>query len=193
MQEMIDNFSFDTISKSVAIFNPVKPLWLNGTYIREKSSEQLLTLLVVPFMLARGWSYSNQDSNLLKLIDETKIRSRTLVELLDMMDYYFKNDIEYNQEAAKKLLTIEKAKHLEIMMSRLSHVENFSREHTEIAIKGYATESGSKLGDVAQPLRLAVTGKTVSPGLFEIMEILGKEKVINRIDKALLYIQNNMR
>ncbi len=187
MQEMIDNFTFDTISKSAAVFNPEKLLWLNATYIREKSADQLLALLA-PFIEARGWVTSN-DQNVLKLIDETKIRSRTLLELLDMMDYYFKQDIEYDQNAAVKLFTAGKAAHLDAMVSRLSGLNDFSRKPLEDAIKSYAAEAGQKLGDVAQPLRLAVTGRTVSPGLFEIMEILGKEKVLQRIAHAQEYIR----
>ena len=190
MQEMIDNFSFDNISKSAAIFNPEKLLWLNATYIREKSAEQLLTLLE-PFLKTRGW-VSSKDQTLLKLIDETKIRSRTLLELLDMMDYYFKTDIVYDENAAKKIFTAEKAVHLEAMLSRLSGIEDFSQKPIEEAIKSYATGSALKLGDVAQPLRLAVTGRTVSPGLFEIMEILGKEKVTQRIKLALEHISRNI-
>ncbi len=190
IQEMIDNFSFDNISKSAAIFNPEKLLWLNATYIREKSADQLLTLLE-PFLKARGW-VSSKDQTLIKLIDETKIRSRTLLELLDMMDYYFNTDIVYDENAAKKLFTREKAVHLEAMLSRLSGIEDFSRKPIEEAIKSYATGSSLKLGDVAQPLRLAVTGRTVSPGLFEIMEILGKDKVTQRIKLALDYISGNI-
>lgn len=189
MQEMIDNFSFDSISKSAAVFNPEKLLWLNATYIREKSAEQLLTLLA-PFLSEKGWSYNkHKDQNLFKLVDETKIRARTLVELLDMMDYYFKEAIDkYDQNAADKLFTEGNAPHLEMVQSRLSSIDTFSKENIEAVIKGYAAEKGLKLGDVAQPLRLAVTGRTVSPGLFEIMEILGREKVINRIKNALHYI-----
>ena len=189
MQEMIDNFSFDNISKSAAIFNPEKLLWLNATYIREKSAEQLLTL-IDPFITARGWA-SSKDRNLFKLIDETKIRSRTLLELLDMMDYYFKTDIAYDENAAKKLFTTGTALHLEAMHSRLSGIEDFSQKAIEEAIKSYATGSALKLGDVAQPVRLAVTGRTVSPGLFEIMEILGKDRVIKRLENAIKYIKAN--
>jgi glutamyl-tRNA synthetase len=193
MQEMIDNFSFDNISKSAAVFNPEKLLWLNATYIREKSAEQLLSMLE-PFIKERALMDSLNGlnrSNLLKLIDETKIRSRTLLELLDMMDYYFKKDIEYDQNAAKKLFTGDRVIHLETTMSRLSGIDSFSKNSIEAVIKGYADESGLKLGDVAQPLRLAVTGRTVSPGLFEIMEILGKEKVIQRVLNAIKYIKGN--
>ncbi len=193
LQEMIDNFSFDNISKSAAVFNPEKLLWLNATYIREKSAEQLLSLLE-PFIKARGLMdclNSLDRSNLLKLIDETKIRSRTLLELLDMMDYYFKTDVVYDEIAAKKLFTQEKAVYLQAMLTRLSGIEDFSQKHIEEAIKSYATESGLKLGDVAQPLRLAVTGRTVSPGLFEIIEILGKERVVKRVFNAIEYMKTN--
>jgi glutamyl-tRNA synthetase len=190
MQEMIDNFSFDNISKSAAVFNPEKLLWLNATYIRGKTAEQLL-LLLDPFLSERGWSY-NKDQHLLKLIDETKMRSRTLVELVDMMDYYFMDEIKYDDNAAKKLFNKQNATHLEIMKSRLSQMNDFSKNNIEAVIKGYAAESRLKLGDVAQPLRLAVTGRTVSPGLYEIMEILGKERVIKRIELALKYIAKMM-
>ncbi|MGB9736474.1 MAG: glutamate--tRNA ligase [bacterium] len=187
MQEMIDNFSFDNISKSAAVFNPEKLLWLNATYIRAKTAEQLLEL-IAPFLASRGWIY-NKDQNFLKLIDETKLRSRTLVELVDMMDYYFKDDIEYDENAEKKLFKSENIIHLEKIKSKLSEVQDFSKNNIEAVIKEYVSASGLKLGDVAQPLRLAVTGRTVSPGLFEIMEILGKEKVIKRITKAIEHIQ----
>lgn len=187
MQEMIDNFTFDTISKSAAVFNPEKLLWLNATYIREKSADDLLAM-AGPLIAVRGWE-SLDANGLLRLIDETKVRARTLVELVDMMDYYFKQDIEYDENAAHKLFTADKAPHLDAMASRLSGLDDFSRKPVEDAIKAYISESGLKLGDVAQPLRLAVTGRTVSPGLFEIMEILGKERVLKRIDHAREYIR----
>ncbi len=192
MQEMIDNFSFDTISKSAAVFNPEKLLWLNGTYIREKSAEELLQLLE-PFLKARNIpvTLSSPDhSNLVKLIDETKIRSRSLIELLDMMDYYFKENIEYDQNAANKLFTTDRIHHLETVLYGLSSLDRFSKDSIEPIIKGYAADSGLKLGDIAQPLRLAITGRTVSPGLFEIMEILGRERVLKRIEQAVRFIKN---
>ncbi|MCL4557708.1 MAG: glutamate--tRNA ligase [Deltaproteobacteria bacterium] len=191
MQEMIDNFSFDSVSRSAAVFNPEKLLWLNGTYIRARSAEELLVLLR-PFLESRGLSGAAGGVNhpgLARLVDETKIRSRTLVELLDMMDYYFKEDIEYDPNAAGSLFTADRVPHLENVLSRLTCMDPFSREGIERAIKGYTSESGLKLGDVAQPLRLAVTGRTVSPGLFEIMEIIGKKEVLKRIENAIRYIK----
>ncbi len=191
MQEMIDGFSFEGVSKSAAVFNPEKLLWLNATYVREKSAAQLLAM-IEPFLKERGWQYNSQDAKLLKLIDETKIRARTLAELSDMMGYYFKETVEYDQRAANRLFTADSAMHIEHVLSRLSLLNTFSREGIEHAIKGYASEAGLKLGDIAQPLRLAVTGGTVSPGLFEIMEILGRGVVLKRIQAALQYISKGI-
>ncbi len=188
MREMIESFSFKSISKSAAIFNPEKLLWLNAVYMRMKSAKELLTLCE-PFIIARGLKYKT-DLNFLKLIDETKIRARTLVELLDMMDYYFKQDIEYDQTAVQKFFKSEKLPYLETALSRISTMNEFSRDSIKKAIKEIVTDKEIKLGDIAQPLRLAITGRTVSPGLFEIMEILGKTTVIDRITKAIQYIRN---
>ena len=195
MQEMIDNFSFDNISKSAAIFNPEKLLWLNATYIREKSAEQLLPLLE-PFITAKEWSYSNQDSNLLRLIDETKLRSRTLVELCDMMGYYFINGSivnRYDPNAANKFLISENIPILQNAALLTGTMSPFNQQNIETGIKSYVEQTGLKLGNFAQPIRMAITGGTVSPGLFEIMEILGKDRVLQRIENAIDYIEKNKK
>lgn len=196
MREMIDNFSFDSVSKSAAVFNPEKLLWLNATYIREKSAEELLALLE-PLISEKRWSY-NKEPNLLKkllqLIDETKIRARRLVELRDMMSFYFINESivnRYDPNAANKLLTPDTERYLEyaVSITGTSSMPVFDRYHIETAIKDFVAREGLKLGDVAQPIRLAITGGTVSPGLFEIMEILDRDKVRQRLKDAKEYIE----
>ncbi len=187
MQEMIENFSLDSVSKSAAIFNPDKLLWLNALYLREKRAEDIIKLLE-PFCEKVGIGFDTTQ-DFLKLIDETKKRSRTVVELLDMMDYYFKEELNYDQKMAEKLFTQDRVSSFNEIIKRLTSMNGFTKDGIESAIKGYASETGVKLGDIAQPIRLAITGRIVSPGLFDIMEILGKGRVIERLQKAIKYIQ----
>ncbi len=185
LEEMIEKFDLSRISKSPARFDPDKLLALNAYYIRQENTERLAQL-IKPFLTKLGISNVDEEK-LIKALETVKPRARTLSEMADMMRFYFVEDIEYEEKAAQKFLKKEIVPVLERIIQELSNLESFNEKELEPIFRNLAEEYQIKLKYIAQPVRVALTGKTVSPGLFEIMDILGKETVIKRLEKALNY------
>jgi glutamyl-tRNA synthetase len=186
-EELIEKFSLEGVGKSAGVFNMERLLDMNGQYIRETPTPQL-TEHLIPYLDALG--FRNLDRRQVEQAVETlKPRSRTLVEMAESARFYFEKEIGYEPKGDEKFLKPEIAALLQDIRSRMEASEGFTRQDLESLFSKYIEEKQIKLGSVAQPLRVALTGKTASPGLFEVMEILGKEKVIERIDKAILHIR----
>ncbi|HKX13399.1 MAG TPA: glutamate--tRNA ligase, partial [bacterium] len=110
---------------------------------------------------------------------------KTLVELAEMADFYFRENIEIQEEARKKGLDESGKQVLDQLKSTLASLEDFSHDSVAAALNHFAEKNSLKLGKVAQPLRSALTGSTISPGIFDVIAVLGKEKTLSRIDRAL--------
>jgi glutamyl-tRNA synthetase len=100
--------------------------------------------------------------------------------------FYFREEVEYDAEAAAKFLTAEYAGHLEAVAEKLPALDDYTKEGLESFLRALAEERGTKLKWIAQALRVALTGKTVSPGIDEVMVTLGKERVLLRIKRAII-------
>ena len=124
-----------------------------------------------------------------KVIADLQPRVKTLVELAEAANFYFADQVHYEEQAAQKFLVPEVSAHLKAMVTAIPTVQNFSKEGLEEFLKAFTQEKDIKFKVIAQPLRVALTGKTVSPGIDEIMVTLGKERVIQRINDALVYIE----
>ncbi len=184
--ELISTFTLESVGKSAAVFNPEKLLWLNQHYIKECESKRLVQE-TTPFWQKLGVDISDYD--LLKSVaDDLKTRSKTLAELADASLFYFADDIVYEKEAADKFLNKGIVDHLAAIAEGFPSLEDFTKKGMENFLRAIAGERGVSLKVIAQPLRVALTGKTVSPGVDEVMLTLGKEKVVKRIKKALAFI-----
>ncbi|MHB8139158.1 MAG: glutamate--tRNA ligase [Smithellaceae bacterium] len=188
-KELIEHFDFSAVGKSPAVFNPEKLLWLNAHYIKESTSARLMEEMK-PLWPAG----TNTDDAVFiqKVIADLQPRVKTLVEMAAMADFYFTDQIHYEEEAAKKFLVPEVAAHLKAIVDAIPTVQNFSKEGIEEFLKAFIEKNGIKFKAIAQPLRVALTGKTVSPGIDEIMVTLGKERVMQRIEAAVAYIENRV-
>ncbi len=186
-KEMIEKFSLDHVGKSAGVFNTEKLLDLNAWYIRE-SSDDFLVEQVRPFLLKLG--VTNADETVLKaIIPHLKARSKTLVELAEGAKFCFVDGLAYEKKGDDKFLKKEIAPLLEKLAGTLSETELFDQETLEKTFVSFLEANEIKLKKIAQPLRMALTGKTASPGIFEVMQVLGKEKVVERIRKALKHIE----
>lgn len=185
-KELIEKFTLENVGKSAAVFNPEKLLWLNGWYIRNRHAEEIAEL-IIPFLQKKGFQVA-LDERLIKIINILRERAKTLVELADSADYFFIEEVEYEEAARKKFLTSETLPIFETLIDELSSLTDFTVPELQ-RIFGEVTEKrGIKLVQIAQPTRVALTGGTVSPGIFEVMEILGKDKVIERLKRAVSHI-----
>jgi glutamyl-tRNA synthetase len=186
-QELIELFDLEHIGRSAGVFDPEKLLSLNADHIRATPPEKLLEPLK-PFLKQRGIEV--KDSGLMiKVIETLHARSKTLDDMAEQALFYFADDVSYEQKAAKKFLKPAAVEALGLLVDQLDKLEDFSEENLETAFKAVMDQTGLKLGKIAQPVRVALTGKTASPGIFEVTAILGKDKVISRLQKAIGYIK----
>jgi glutamyl-tRNA synthetase len=182
-EELIQKFSLENVGKSAAVFNAEKLLWLNGLYIRQERTETLAGLLL-PFLEARGLK-PRSVAWLVEVIKTLQERAKTLVEMADQAEFYFREDFPIDEKAEKKHLTPNIREPLEKLLSSLEAAPEIDEKGLEEIFKDLAAAKNLKLGAIAQAVRVALTGKAVSPGIYEVMRILGKAEVLRRISRAV--------
>jgi len=188
-QELIEKFSLEAVGKSAAAINPGKLDWLNAQYIKRIELDELVQR-VQPFLEAKG--YSNIDPDLLgKALLSLRERVKTLVEMAEVSEFYFREEIAYDEKAAGKFLNRETIPMLEQVITSLSKESILGKENVHRLIQQLAETRGEPLVKIAQPIRVALTGRTVSPPIDEVMEVLGKGKVIERLQRAIEYIEKS--
>lgn len=188
--ELVKYFSFENVGKAAAVFNPEKLLWLNSQYIINSSTDKLAEL-VLPFLEKDGIIETRQHMDmtwLSKAVGTLKERSKTLLELANSLRYYIAEEVEYNEKAKDKFLNEKSRDLLAALKEDLASAPEFSHHGLEQVFKSVVEKHGVKLKDLAQPVRVAMTGGTESPGIFEVLEVLGKEKTIKRLEKAIKVI-----
>ncbi len=185
--EMIRNFSLDAVHTSAAVFNLEKLSWLNEHYIKTTPPTDLARHLE-PFLRRAGVlpeGHGRDAAEIAAVIPSLNQRAKTLVEMAEKSAFYFKEEVEFDEAARKKFLTADAATLLEKVAAELSQLENFSAAEIEALFKKIVTAEGVKLGKLAQPVRVALTGTTVSPGIYDVILLLGREKTLARLNDAL--------
>jgi glutamyl-tRNA synthetase len=186
-EELIEKFALESVGKSAGVFNPEKFLWINFHYLKSRPLAQLADE-IVPYIQAKGYSVPQDKKWLEKMIATLRERAKTLVELVDAAHYYLSDQITFEDKAAKKLLTKDVEAPLQSLIEKLSNLGNFEEAAIEEAFTKTLTEHGLQMGKLAQPVRIALTGGTVSPGIHDVITVLGKERTIRRLRKALEYL-----
>jgi glutamyl-tRNA synthetase len=182
-EELIEKFSLEAVGRSAAAINPGKLDWLNARYIKKIELEELVQR-VRPFMEAKGYLITDLD-RLRKAVSSLRERVKTLVEMADLSEFYFCEEIAYDEKAAGKFLNKEAMVMLEQIITSLSKESILQKENVHRLIQQLAETRGEPLVKIAQPIRVALTGKTVSPPINEVMEALGKTEVIKRLQRAI--------
>jgi glutamyl-tRNA synthetase len=185
--------SFDSIGKAAAVFNPEKLLWLNSQYMMN-TSPGMLVEMVMPFLIGEEIVSEGEQIDrewLARAIDTLKERSKTLVNLAKSLRYYISIDVEYDQKAKDKFLNEKTLPYLGDLRHRLDTLNEFSHPALEQLFRSVTETHGIKLGALAQPVRVAVTGGTESPGIFDVLEVLGKEKTLKKLDNAMRMIETS--
>jgi glutamyl-tRNA synthetase len=181
-EELVNKFSLENVGKSPAVFNTEKFLWLNGLYIRQESPE-ILAGLLLPFLEQKGFQPRSQ-SWLVEVVQTLKERSKTLVEMAEMAEFYFRSDFSMEEKAAKKHLTETIKEPVQMLVAKMEASPVLDEKCLEEMFKEVVAEKGIKLGALAQAVRVALTGKAVSPGIYEVVKILGKDEALKRIQKV---------
>lgn len=186
---LIEKFSLENLGKSAAVFNPEKLTWLNTHYLKEKPGKEIAEL-IIPLMKDKGYN-AELDDKLLMIVEQLRDRSKTIIDFVDQSHYFYTDHIEYEKKARDKFLKEDNIPVFKSLIKQLTMLESFDQDSIHKTFEDIMKKTGLKLGKIAQPTRVALTGGTVSPGIFEVMEILGKEKVIDRLNKALSAIGGN--
>ncbi|MEW6671577.1 MAG: glutamate--tRNA ligase [Thermodesulfobacteriota bacterium] len=186
--ELIEKFTLENIGRSPGVFDLEKLQALNADHIKATAPEKLVSHLT-PFLNARG--YTVQDGPFIEgVISTLRERSKTLSDMAEGAAFYFVDDIRYEENAARKFLIPSALEPLNLLIDRLVQLDRFDEKALESAFLSVMDKTGLKLGKIAQPVRVALTGKTASPGIFEIIELLGRDRVVSRLKKATVFIRN---
>jgi glutamyl-tRNA synthetase len=185
LAEVIERFDLPQILRHNAKFDFEKLVWLQGEYCRELSGDRFYELAVHAFAKA-GVDTNQLDVHYVKAaLDTCRGKIKTFAELPAYAGFYFADAIEYDAESAKKDFVPENKPRLEKLRDAFTHAPAFNAESLEAALKETARTLGVKAGVLVHPCRLAVTGKTSGPSLYHLLQVLGKERVMARIEKAL--------
>jgi glutamyl-tRNA synthetase len=182
-QELIELFDIKDVAPSAAIFDHSKLEWLDQQYLKRMDGARLAER-AAPVLAAAGLGSGHDPIWLGRVMDTLKERARTLCELVEVGRFYFERPREYEAKAAQKLLTVEGGSRLDAVIQRLEREPMFSSEALEAAYRELTDALGLKLVDLAQLTRLAVTGRTASPPLFEVLALLGREESLTRLRAA---------
>jgi len=186
--ELIEKFNLDHIGRSAGVFNPEKLLALNAEHIRAAATPAL-TPHLLPFLKAKGIDAEPGDY-LNGVIETLKPRSKTLIEMADGAGFYFQEKLVYDPQAAAKFLTPAMLGPMKQLTDDISQSQLFNEPSLEDIFKKVMADTDLKFGKVAQPVRVALTGGTVSPGIFEMMMALGKERVVSRLKEAVAFMES---
>jgi glutamyl-tRNA synthetase len=200
-QELVDNFSLERIGKTGAIFNREKLDWMNGVYIRALSSEEFFDA-VQPYLMTdihAGEALIGNEDYVRKVLPLVQERAKTLLEVVELTRFFFVDELEYDakmligkkmdKDATVKALKAAKEDLEKLVVLKESATSEtlpaFDADSLEAVLRPLAPELGLKTGQLFGVLRVAVTGQTAAPPLFETMAVLGRERSLKRIAAAL--------
>ncbi len=186
-QEIVDlsaavkQFSVKKINKAAAAFSMDKLRWVNGQYIKKMSPAALVDV-VAPFLISRGWITEDYDrKRLQKIVELYQSRMTDIEEFVARTAYIFQDEMVIDDDLRAQHLTAPTRRLCEGLAERLAGVECFVSQEIEAAIRAFAEEQGIGMSEIVHPVRVVLTGSVVGPGLFEMIEVLGKERTIGRL------------
>jgi glutamyl-tRNA synthetase len=183
MEELINLFSLENVGKSASVFNPEKLLWLNSHYIKTGHPARLAVLLC-EHLKQEGIEVS-PGPELEAIVVALQDRSKTLVEMAQQAQCFFGTEVQFDETAAAKFLTRDIGEIFETLFAALEACHDWKEEVLDEVFKGVLQATGLKFGKLAQPARVALTGSTNGPSICVIMEILGREKTLARLQGAV--------
>lgn len=176
----VKKFSIKKVNKAAAAFSMEKLRWLNSLYIKDMSVDQLLEYLI-PYLKDNGIETADNKEQIKKIATIFKSRMMTLREFLERTDFMFKEDLVIAEEDQQKYLSVNRSKEFLFFSEKLEELSEYNSENIEKIFDGVLEEFQLKASDLVHPIRVAVTGHAVGPNLFEIMDVLGKNKTVERL------------
>jgi len=182
-QELIERFDIKDVAASGAIFDRTKLEWLSQEYLKATPGARLVEM-AAPFIEKAGLPMPADRARLSAMLETLRERAKTLMELVEAGRFYFERPREYEAKAAEKFLTADGARRIDLLSKRLDALEAFTAEAIEAAVRELAAQLELKLVDLAQLARLAVTGRTASPPIFQVLALLGRDETLERLRAA---------
>ena len=182
--ELIEKFAIEDVGKSAGVYNAEKAEWLNFQYIKAMPTEELAQA-VKPYIAAKGYTVPGDDAWLARMVATLRERAKTLVELIDLAHFYLSPTITIDAAAARKFLKPEILEPLGELRTQLTELAQWDAQTIHRCFEVVTARFGLSLGQIAQPVRVAMTGGTSSPGIFEVLEVLGKERTLERLEGAI--------
>ncbi|MFH1460380.1 MAG: glutamate--tRNA ligase [Candidatus Omnitrophota bacterium] len=194
LKDLIKDFSLKRINKTAAIFDLTKLNWINGQYIKNLDIK-VLTDLIIPNLKEKGYIDENLNREWLEgLVNLYKTRLPTLDHFSNLAGFFFTDRVHYDQEAVEKFLTTKNAViYLDKFKQALEKSEPFKVKEIEAQVRLVVNELKVNAGELIHPARVALTGGTVSPGIFEVIEFLGKEKSVKRLNTVIKKIHTRLK
>jgi len=183
-EELIEKFSIEAVGKSAGVFNPDKLLWLNAHYIKHGDPERLAGLLL-PFLAERGVDPATGGPALPAVVKTLQERAKTMLEMADGTVFYYTPELNYDEESVAKHVKPETSGFLQRLTAGLAAAPAFIHDDIEAVFKEVCAELGIKMGQIGPVVRIALSGGTVSPSIYEVMEVLGKEETCRRLNIAI--------
>ena len=190
VDEMITLFSLQQVNKSAAAFDTDKLQWLNQQYIKASKNSDLATWLRQAFNKKN--ITIDTDKQLEAVIEIQKDRVKTLMEMAENSEYFFNDFDHYDEKSASKHFKSAGLQVLKDILPGLKNIPAWNASSIQECIQGYSEESGLKFGKIAPPIRVAVCGSANSPSIDITLELVGKDKVIERIEKAIVFIESQI-
>ena len=178
--ELIELFDWEHVGSGSARYDQKKFLHVNAEHLRALPHAQLARR-VVPFLAQRGIEVAEDDTTLLAALPYLTPRASTLIELAEAADYFLRPVPVFEDKARRKFLVPEFAAHLRELLRRVEAAESFDLASLEASVHGWLEAEGLSMKDIAQPARVALSGRTRSPGLYEVMVVLGRERTLERL------------
>jgi len=189
LPELVEAFSLDRILKKSSVFDPEKLEWLNGRHLQKKTAERLAPVVLELLPATERSAAETEMDRLLAVTDLVKMRARTVEAMADQARPFFTplEEITYDEAAARKHWKVpaEAIERLTAARREIDRTEPFDHDTLEGALRAAAGRIGIGAGKLFQPLRLALMGSAESPGIFDVLTLLGRERSLERIDRAL--------
>jgi glutamyl-tRNA synthetase len=193
MDELVGAFSLEGISGGNAVFNSDKLDWMNGQYIARLKTDRLAGA-VAPFFQEAGLEVRISDPWFHRLLDLLRPRAKTLTDFVELARPFLADTVEYEAEAIEKHLgSAGLGSHVDALIATLRSTDPFDEPHVEAAVRGTAAERGIKAGMLIHATRVAVTGRTASPGLFEVLVLLGRDRTVVRLERLVNFLATGPR
>jgi len=183
MADLIEKFSLENVGRSAGVFNPDKLLWLNEYYIKNGDPARLGGL-VAEILAGQGVDTTSGPA-MDAVVRTLQDRAKTLLEMAEGARFYFVAPESYDEEAAARFLSVAQRDVLELTLKHLGQLDDYTHDGVEAAFKAVMEASGLKFGKIGPSVRVALVGGTVSPSIYDVVAVLGKGAVLDRLHKAL--------